>query len=121
MTSTTEGTTTKREPVLVWMSILAALQIFLGGAVSVSLVGDHELVAQLFGLGILAVGAAQGGIQFYVRGQVTPNAAVAERVVDGRVVAGPANDVIPEGETVRLVGEAPDRPEVAPGAGVALD
>lgn len=100
-------TTTKPEPVLLWMSVLAGLQIFLGGAVSVSLIGEHELAAQIFGLAILAVGAAQGGIQFYVRGQVTPNAAVAERVVDGRVVAGPANDVISEGDTVRLVGEDP--------------
>jgi hypothetical protein len=59
--------TTKREPVVLVMSILAGLQVLTGGAALADVFG-----AQVAGLLILAVAAAQVGLQFYVRGQVTP-------------------------------------------------
>lgn len=57
----------KREPVVVVMSVLAALQVLAGGAALTELIGP-----QLAGVLILAVAALQVGVQFYVRGQVTP-------------------------------------------------
>lgn len=101
---------TKSEPVLVAMSILAALQFFFAGATGVSLFTGSELVAGIMAAGSLATAAAQTGIQFYVRGQVIPMADVAEMVKDGKVIAGPANDVVTTpGAVVRDVGEMPDQ------------
>ena len=57
----------KREPVLIVMSVLAGLQVFVGGAAFTELVS-----AQVAGLLALAVAALQVGFQFYVRGKVTP-------------------------------------------------
>lgn len=98
---------TRNEPVLVAMSILAALQFFFAGATGVSLFTGSDLVAGIMAAGSLATAAAQTGIQFYVRGQVTPMADVSELVKDGKVIAGPANDILPSGVTVREVGEPP--------------
>lgn len=57
----------KREPVLIIMSVLAGLQVFVGGA------AFSELVSlRVAGLMALAVAALQVGFQFYVRGKVTP-------------------------------------------------
>lgn len=73
-------------PVLTAMSILAGLQILTGGAALGDIIG-----LKAAGLAILAVAAAQAGIQFYVQGQVTPNDAVAARQLPtGQIVAGPA-------------------------------
>ena len=104
---TDTGTTS--EPVLVTMSVLAALQFFFAGATGVSIFTGSELVAGVMAAGSLAVAAAQTGIQFYVRGQVTPNDTVVERVApDGTVVAGDANDMVTPGTVVRtLEGTAP--------------
>lgn len=102
---------TKNEPVLVAMSILAALQFFFAGATGVSLFTGSDLVAGIMAAGSLATAAAQTGIQFYVRGQVTPMSDVAELVKDGKVIAGPANDILPSGATVREVGEPPVQAE----------
>lgn len=42
---------------------------------------------------------------FWVRKTATPTAAVVEQInKDGEVVAGPANEVVPEGEVVRPTG-----------------
>lgn len=57
----------KREPVVIAMSILAALQVLAGGAALADLIGG-----QAAGVFVLAVAALQTGVQFYVRGQVTP-------------------------------------------------
>lgn len=97
----------KRNPVLIWMSILAGLQLFLGSAAGVSIVEESYLLAQVFALAMIAVGAAQAGIQFYVRGQVTPNSKVAERVEGDQVIAGEANDMVLTGHPVRMIGEQP--------------
>lgn len=98
----------KSEPVLVWMSILAGLQTFFAGSTATTVFVDaNETLTAAFAFSSLAVGAAQFGIQFYVRGQVVPVEDVMEMRVAGRVVAGQANDVVRPGSTVREVGEAP--------------
>lgn len=99
------STTKTREPVLVSMSILAALQILFGGIGGVTYLADNELVAAICAVGMVAVGAAQVGVQFYVRGQVVPLESVVERLADdGSVVAGPANDRELENAYVRNIG-----------------
>lgn len=55
------------EPVLIWCSILVALQVLVGGAALGDFVG-----LKLAGFLILAVAALQAGTQFYIRGKVTP-------------------------------------------------
>lgn len=111
------STTKSSEPVLITMSILAGASILLGGFGTM----DNELLQQISAFGILAVGAITAGIQFFLRGVVTENSNVVERVAGGNVIAGPANEHIQEGHVVRLVGhlgkgETPtgpgyDRPE----------
>lgn len=99
------STTKTREPVLVSMSILAALQILFGGIGGVTYLADNELIAAICAVGMVAVGAAQVGVQFYVRGQVVPLESVVERLADdGSVVAGPANDRELENAYVRNIG-----------------
>lgn len=99
------STTKTREPVLVSMSILAALQILFGGIGGVTYLSDNELIAAICAVGMVAVGAAQVGVQFYVRGQVVPLESVVERLADdGSVVAGPANDRELENAYVRNIG-----------------
>lgn len=86
-----------REPLLIWSSILVVLQILAGGAALGDVIG-----ADSAGLFILAVAALQGGTQFYIRGQVTPNVSVAASVVSGDVVAGPASPQ-PDGSPVTVI------------------
>lgn len=86
-----------REPLLIWSSILVVLQILAGGAALGDVIG-----LQAAGLFILVVAALQGGTQFYIRGQVTPNVDVAAAVVGGEVVAGPAAPQ-PDGSAVAVV------------------
>lgn len=57
----------KREPVVVWSSILVVLQVLAAGAALGDVVGKD--VAALLAL---IVAALQAGTQFYIRGQVTP-------------------------------------------------
>jgi hypothetical protein len=73
-------------PVLTVMSILAGLQILAGGAALGDVVG-----AKTAGLIVVGIAAIQGGVQFWVQGQVTPMSNVAaRRVDDGRIILGPA-------------------------------
>ena len=89
---------TTKQPLLIWSSILAGLQVLTGGAALGELIG-----LQLAGFFILVVAAAQGGTQFYIRGMVTPNVSVAARVDgDGSLVAGPAAPQV-DGAPVRVV------------------
>lgn len=76
----------KRNPVRIAMSTLAALQALVAGSAFLDIVG-----AKVAALLALMVVAAQLGISEYVRGQVTPWAdVVAKRTDDGAVVAGPS-------------------------------
>lgn len=81
-------------PVLVTMSMLTGAQIMTAGAALADVIGPGT--AQLLALGVAAV---QGGLAFYVQGQVTPFAAVAaKRHDDGRVTLGPASTAVMAGE-----------------------
>lgn len=102
-------TTKMPEPVLISMSILAGLQTFFAGSTATTVMVEADpLLTAIFAFGALAVGAAQFGIQFYVRGRVAPVESIVERVNgDGMVVAGPANEIVPEGEVVRPAGADP--------------
>lgn len=98
----------KKEPVLIVMSVLAALQILTAGSALTDVLGKD-----IAGLIVLAIAAAQTGVQFYVRGQVTPNETVAAKidVVKSEVVAGPAAEQISdavEGEEVNVTPVYPD-------------
>jgi hypothetical protein len=89
-------------PVLLWMSLLAALQVLTGGAALGELIG-----AQIAGLLVLSVAAAQAGTQFYVRGQVTPWQDVISKITpSGTAIAGPAHTV-----TTGTPVEGPPEPE----------
>lgn len=95
----------KPEPVLLAMSILAGLQFLFAGAAASTLLSGLPYVALICVVGNLAVAAAQTGIQFYVRGQVTPNEVVVTRVSgDGTVVAGEASP-LPTGTPVETASE----------------
>lgn len=95
----------KSEPVLITMSILAGASILLGGFGTTG----NETLETISAFGMLAVGAITAGIQFYLRGQVTENSSVVERITeDGRIVAGVANEFVEPGDTVRVKGERPE-------------
>lgn len=89
-------------PVLVVMSVLAGAQILTGGAALGEYIG-----AQLAGLLILSVAALQGGMQFWLQNQVTPNSAVVvRRDAAGTTVVGPAAKTTNDGiATNAVVGE----------------
>lgn len=87
-----------REPLLIWSSTLVALQILTGGAALGDVIGLNAA-----GLAILVVAALQGGTQFYLRGQLTPTAAViAQTTSSGAVVAGGASSVVVAGTPVSV-------------------
>lgn len=76
----------KRNPVLAVMSTLAAMQLILGSSAITDILPKTTV-----GVLMALVGAAQMGIQFYVRGQVTPyDTVVAQRTDSGVIIAGPA-------------------------------
>jgi hypothetical protein len=81
-----ETTRANAEPVVIAMSVLAFLQFLFAGAGLGDIIGS-----QVVFMGMLVVGAAQVGIQFWVRGQVVAVANVIAQVSPaGQVVAGPA-------------------------------
>lgn len=97
----------KREPVLLAMSILAALQFFFGGMGATGIGQDNTILIAIAAYGTLATAAAQIGVQFYVRGQVTSNeAVVAQLTPTGGVVAGPAS-AAPTGDPVVVLSHEP--------------
>lgn len=106
----------KRNPVLAAMSTLAGLQFIVGGAMTQNLVSKQVGATML-----LLVAGVQLGVQFYVRGQVTPtDNVVAQTTTAGVIVAGPAAQTTtgapvaePEALEVQLVAEQP----AADGAG----
>jgi hypothetical protein len=98
-------TRSKPGPVLVVMSTLAALQVMVAGSALTDVIGIK--LAALLGLMVAAV---QMGMQFYVRGQVTPwETVVAKRTDDGAVVAGPSAQA-PTGVEVEEPTAVPDMP-----------
>lgn len=76
----------RRNPVLLVMSVLAGAQVLTGGATLAEVIGP-----QVAGLVVLGVAAVQAGVQFYVRGQVTPwDDVYLKRAPGGDLIAGPA-------------------------------
>jgi uncharacterized membrane-anchored protein len=57
----------KREPLLIWSSVLVVLQVIVAGTVLTESIGPKHAA-----LCALIVAALQAGTAFYVRGQVTP-------------------------------------------------
>jgi hypothetical protein len=88
-------------PVLLWMSLLAGLQVLAGGAALTDVIGG-----ELAGLLVLTVAALQTGVQFYVRGQVTPWQDVISVRTAAGAMAGPAHTA-PTGTPV----QGPPEPE----------
>lgn len=86
------------QPVILAMSILASAQLLFAGA------GLSEVIgAKAVFIGLLLIAAAQGGIQFWVKNQVTAVAnVVAQLDAGGKVVAGPALIDVPDGEPVHV-------------------
>lgn len=101
-----ENPPVKSRPVVIMMSILAALQMLFGGLAALNLPdGSYSATVLTVGaFGTLAVAAAQFGLQFYVQNLVTPHVDVAAYKNDsGNIVAGPAAP--PEGQPVDVVDE----------------
>lgn len=100
-----EEPSVKSRPVVIIMSILAALQFLFGGLSALNL-GDNgnQTILVIGAVGTLCVAAAQAGIQFYLQNLVTPQVDVASyRNAEGVLVAGPAAP--PEGRPVDIVHE----------------
>jgi hypothetical protein len=88
-----EDTEVKSRPVVITMSILAALQFLFGGLVTLNLPDEsyNATVLTVGAFGTLLVAAAQTGVQFYVQNLVTPQVDVAAyRDSSGQIVSGPA-------------------------------
>ena len=96
-----------REPALILGAVNSVIAVAVGFGLNVT----PEQVG-------LINAATAAVLAVIVRAQVTPVAEVAERVEGGKVVAGPANDVVPAGAVVRDLGEAPAA-TVATGGGAA--
>jgi small basic protein len=97
---------TKSRPVVITMSILAALQMLFGGLAALNLPDGsfNETVLAIGAFGTLIVAAAQFGVQFYVQNLVTPQVDVAAyRDKTGEIVAGPAAP--PEDRPVDVVAD----------------
>lgn len=96
------------EPVVIANALLMALHTFFAGGVVVQgFIEGNESLAVIFAFGNLGTVALQAGLTAYQRGVVVPLENVVERVSNGLVMAGPANDIVQEGATVREVGGTP--------------
>lgn len=62
----------KREPVVIVMSVLAGLTALVSGASGVAAMQGMEWLVPWIALAGLVVAAITTGVQFWVRGQVTP-------------------------------------------------
>lgn len=101
----------KSRPVLIAMSVLAALQVLVAGAA----LGD-VLGSDVASLAALCVAAAQVGVQFYVQAQVVPVGDVAAyRDTAGDIVSGPAAPPVERDVEVVAQPVAPYEPEHAGG------
>ena len=96
------------EPVVIVNAVVITLHtLFAGGVVVQGFIEQNEALAMLFAFGNLATVALQAGLTAYQRGVVVPLENVSERVYNGLVLAGPANDLKPDGAAVREIGDLP--------------
>ena len=85
---------TKPQPVLVFMSIMTAAVIILGGLTLLDVIDEKTA-----GIIAIVIGAINQGLAYYLRGQVVPLADVASyRNRERRLINGPASTTLP-GET----------------------
>lgn len=85
--------------VVAWIGLV---QVVLGAlAASTAFTGLHESIPGTLATLTLVLGAVQAYLNKAVQSQVTASADVVEVRQGGDVVAGPANDMVPAGETVR--------------------
>lgn len=91
----------KSRPVLITFSILATLQVILGGTA----LADVGVPAAWLALTAVIVAAVQFGVSFYVQGQVVPLGDTAAYLdQQGRLVAGPASPpAVLDGTSVEVV------------------
>lgn len=95
-----------REPLwtVAGLTAAAAAVVAVLVAFEVPLTDEQQIAV----LGLVSV-LAPTVVALIGRGLVTPNGSVAERVKGGRIIAGAANDLLPAGQHVRNLGEAPPR------------
>ena len=85
--------------------VLGAVYAFLGALMSATVLTDlHESIPVTLGVATAVVGAVQIGLRTYVAGQVTTTDDVVEVRDGGQVLAGPANDQVEPGHTIREIG-----------------
>lgn len=90
----------KPQPVLIAMSVLAALDVAVAGVALSDLIGERAV-----GLLVLALAAVKAGVAYYLHGVVVPlDDTAAYLDPAGRQIAGPAASV-PDGREV-IVSEA---------------
>lgn len=101
--------TTPTAPIIDTLTrVLGSVQATLGALAAVTVLTDlHESIPVILGVAVGVVGAVQIGLHRYAADQTTPTADVMEVRDGGLVIAGPANDMLGEGEIVRSHGVTP--------------
>ena len=85
--------------------VLGAVYAFLGALMAATVLTDlHEAIPVALGVATAVVGAVQIGLRTYASGQVTATDDVVEVRDGGQVLAGPANDKVETGHTIREIG-----------------
>lgn len=79
-------------------SVLTGLGVLMASSEVMNL---HPAVPTALGVAVAIVGALQIGLDHYVQSSIVPAEKVVEALDGGEVKAGPANDLVSEGHTVR--------------------
>ena len=97
---------TRTPPVIDTLTrVLGAVYATLGALMASTVLTDlHESIPVALGVATAVVGAVQIGLRTYVAGQVTSTDDVVEVRDGGQVLAGPANDQVEPGHTIREIG-----------------
>ena len=97
---------TRTPPVIDTLTrVLGAVYATLGALMASTVLTDlHESIPVALGIATAVVGAVQIGLRTYVAGQVTSTDDVVEVRDGGQVLAGPANDQVEPGHTIREIG-----------------
>lgn len=96
----------KTEPATIVSGITAAATAIIALLVAFGIPLTDEQTAAILAVVAVAAPLVAGLI---VRRFVTPAAAVAEKVVDGQIIAGPANDRVQDGAVVRDLDDVRER------------
>ncbi|WP_058234106.1 hypothetical protein [Devriesea agamarum] len=97
----------RSEPVISAATITAIVAALIALLIAFGIpISEDQKVAIL---GLVAVIAPI--IVMVARKYVTPNSKVLEHVSDGEVIAGPANEAVPNGDVIRPVGSLTPKPD----------